>query len=194
MITNTMLGKSINYFLGDSKFKLYRRAAICSFLQIVFAQTAICQSLRIVDCQGKTRAVRQVPTSEPTEMKVQLNSSEIKSVKIVNAKGEVIDGVIEDGIATFSDVPTDIWVLTTDTPGGFFSNITFNPAPVGLWSDVGNVALVTAGVVGAVVIGGAIEGSSSSSDDGDAGSGGGACVTCNPDQGAPSISPFSSRR
>ena len=188
MITNTMAPKSINYLSSPSSVVLFVFLALFTCLPPAVAQG----TLRIVDCQGKTRAVKQTSV-ESTDVQVKLNSTEIQNASLTNRKGDVIQGSVSDGIATFAAVPTDIWVLSTNTPGGFFSEITFNSTPAGFWVDAGNIALVTAGIVGAVLIGGAFDGDSSG-DNGDASSGGGGCSTCNPDQGAPSIGPFSSIR
>jgi hypothetical protein len=166
---------------------------VAAGLVVGAAQAQPLAALRVVDCQGKTRALKNVSLEELTDIEVALNSTEVGDLKLINAKGEEIRASISDDVATFSDVPTDIWVLTTTTPGAFYTKISFDPSPQLFWIRAGEVALVAVGVVGAVALTGAFDGGGSGGDS-DGGSGDGICATCNPDQEAPSIGPFSITR
>ncbi len=152
-------------------------------------------SLRVVDCNGRTRALKNVTIEEVTDVEVQLNSLEVRDLRLVNNKGDVLHGEIEDGLATFSNVPADIWVLTSNDPAAFYTKISFQPSLPGFWVRAGEVALVAVGVVGVAAIAGAFGGGGGGGDGHGGGSGGGdVCATCNPDQEAPSIGPFSITR
>jgi hypothetical protein len=197
MVTSMIQSQSMHFFLC-STIKALR--SVCSGVVVagliateVYGQSLA--SLRVVDCNGQTRALKSVTIEEVTEVQVQLNSLEVRDLKLVNSKGEVLHGEIEDGVATFSDVPADIWVLTSNDPAAFYTKISFQPSLPGFWVTAGEVALVAVGVVGVAAIAGAFGGGGGGGDSHGDGSGGGdVCATCNPDQDAPSIGPFSITR
>lgn len=160
---------------------------------VLQAQSQLIPLVRVVDCQGHTRAVEQVPSGEPVDVQVSVQTQDVGQVTLTNSRGEVLRGVVLDGNVTFSGVTPDIWVLSSDTPGALFSQINFSSTPVGFWVQVGEVALVVGGIVGAVFIADAIDRrGSSGGDNGDHSPQPPVCPACEPDQSAPSIEPFSS--
>lgn len=200
MVTNMIVLQSINFFRCPAVNTL--RSVLCGVVVAGLIATdaygqslASLASLRVVDCNGRTRALKDVGMQEVTDVEVQLNSLEVRDLRLVNNKGEVLEGEIEDGLATFSDVPAGIWVLTSKDPAAFYTKISFQPSPPGFWIRAGEVALVSVGVVGVAAIAGAFDGGGGGGDSHDGGSDGGdVCATCNPDQDAPSIGPFSITR
>jgi hypothetical protein len=159
----------------------------------VQGQSQLIPLVRVVDCQGHTRAVEQVPSGEPVDVEVSVQTQDVGQVTLTNSRGEVVRGVVFERTVTFSGVTPDIWVLSSDTPGALFSQISFSSTPVGFWVQAGEIALVVGGIVGAVFIADAIDRrGSSGGGDGDHSPQPPVCPACNPDQGAPSIEPFSS--
>lgn len=194
MVTNMIASKSINFF----------RSSAVKTLRFVFCGVVVCglvvpkthaqslAALRVVDCNGHTRAMKNVDIGEVTDVEVRLKSLDVKDLRLINGKGEVLHGEIDEDVATFSDVPTDIWVLTSNDPAAFYTEISFNPSLPGFWIRAGEVVLVAAGVVGIVALAGAFDGGGGNNGGGSGGSDD--CPTCNPDQEAPSVGPFSMTR
>lgn len=197
MVTNMIQSQSISFFLCCIVKTL--RSVGCGVVVASLIATEVygqsLASLRVVDCNGRTRAFKSVTIEEVTEVQVQLNSLEVRDLRLVNNKGDVLHGEIEDGLATFLGVPADIWVLTSTDPAAFYTKISFQPSLPGFWIQAGEVALVAVSVVGVAAIAGAFGGGGGGGDGHSGGSGGGdVCATCNPDQEAPSIGPFSITR
>lgn len=194
--------KKLHYFSRQCKFGGLN-FILFSFLSLFLsAKTCYSQGIRIIDCNGNTRAIRQQAQQiSATQSQVQIEvidaSGQLANggeFKLFNAKGDILKAVAQNGIAKFPVVDSGVWMLGSDTPGFFYSSISLSdPIIPAFWdsageflSQAGNIILVTGAVVGAAVV----------VDHTTNGGGGGStppsmgCPTCDPDEVAPSIPPF----
>ena len=187
---------SINRFL-------IKAPLVIGFSSLFFLSSAQALPLRIVDCRGKTRALNEATSEEPSDVSVHVESqpgvAQNTHVTLVSSSGEEVSATVEDGIAQFHNLAPGTWVMSADGPGLYFSEITLGKIPF-FFTPLGEGSLIVAGSVTGVLVGDKIANSGSSggsSGNGGSGGGGGAgapCVACDPNANAPSVGTFSIRR
>ena len=186
MITNIMSYQSIRWLTYSI------------FILLLFTSISQAQLLKIVNCQGQTKASKILSSVDPVDVRINVKFSDLSRVNLINKEGRIIEGIIEDGEVLFADVPPDVWVLATDSPNAFLTSIAFEPhffIPLPTFSEA---AIVAGSVVGAAVLGTVIERNTSGNSGGGGGGGDdnspspdtGVCPDCAPDDVAPSIPEF----
>lgn len=178
MITNTMPAKSTIAF---SAFSLF----LSSILFEGCAGTGA--TLRIVDCNGSTKALDENASGSANVVKVTtISAGAAPSLTLTNSESNQLTATVNDGVAVFPGVPPGTWVLTSAAPA-YLSDIELEHEEGSPW---GEAALIGAGIAAAIIIydhnNGGGHGSPPAS--------GPTCPTCNPDDDAPSIDPFALRR
>ena len=168
----------------------------------LISTVAHAQGIRIVDCQGKTKAYRSQISPTDNNISVDVVNSfgqKVSSgeISLFNSKGQVIKAAISDGIAEFNSIEPGVWMISSDDKGLFFTQIAMNDlVPATFWQSAGStltkvaeIALVVGVVVGATI---AIDEATDGSGGGSSGNSGppDTCSSCDPDLIAPSIPEF----
>ncbi len=174
-------------------------------IAVFLTPDAYAQGVRIVDCQGKTKAFRQNLTTTDNVVRIDVidaagQLAENGEISLVNAKGTVLKSSVTNGIAEFPQISPGVWMISSSDQGLFFTQIALSDyAPPTFWQSAGSsivkgaeIALVVGAAVGAaILIDDATDGSSrkngssvidTPSDN--------SCTSCNPDAVAPSIPDF----
>jgi len=167
------------------------------FLQITIKDLHA-QGVCIVDCNGKTRALRSQPSVSGDNVEVDVIDSngdlaDKGELKLTNEQGQTLTSSVKDGVATFLSVPTGTWVLTSENTDLFFTRIAFSDyLPPAFWESASNALIATGAVVGGVLLYIIIDNATDGSSGGDDNHGGDSntCATCTPSGEAPSIAPF----
>ena len=187
--------------------KYLSRIALLSIIILSFVSSADAAVLRIVDCNGHTKALREIEPAGETSVKISVvtgtgAAATGESLKLMHPDGTVLRAVSKDGVADFGSVGPGTWVVAAEDGNVFFSSIVLGgPIVAGPWwsfgtgsvlEDIAIVAgVVTAGVVAAVAVdhfdgGGGGSSSGNSPDPGASPT----CPACNPDANAPSVPGF----
>jgi hypothetical protein len=167
-------------------------------------KTLQAQSLKIVDCNGSTRAFKRQVTPNNNNIRVDLvdqNGVPLESgeVNLLNAEGKIVNAAIANGTAEFSALEPGVWMISSPNSGVFFTKIALTEfiAPP-FWQSAGvglgkaaEIALVIGAVVGAAVIVDEVSDSNGGGDGDDSVSPpSDVCLSCDSDAIAPTIPDF----
>lgn len=189
-------------FLAAATFGLFNFASRCD-----------AQGIRILDCNGQTRAVHQIPQALDYVVRVSIvdrlgQPQRDSEVTLTSREGNVSASTDVDGIAELTGVKPGVWLVGSPQEGLFYTSITLSDSiRGGFWHEVGSTAvdvLEVAAVAGVAVGAGvliyeATDGDGGGGNDGGGnGDGGGSmpgddCSACAPDASAPSVSGFRGR-
>lgn len=171
---------------------------------------SLAQGIRILDCNGQTRAVHQISTALAYTVSVKVVDRDgvakgDSELTLTNKSGKFTALTSAEGIAEFANIEPGVWLVGGNQTGLYYSSITLSDTyRGGFWDSVGNVASDVLGVaaVAGVAVGVGIlidDATDGSGGGGDAGGGdsggmpGGECTSCNPDAAAPSVPGFRQR-
>jgi hypothetical protein len=170
---------------------------LSSFLQAARSEA---QGVSIVDCNGRTRAVRSSSTSAGNNVEIDVVSASGEAaegvpLKLTNKSGKTLTAAAHAGTATFYNIDSGTWVLTSDSSNFFYTTISFSDfIPPGIFESFADTAAAVGAIAGGVVIYSVIKNSTDGNGGGGSNSSGGSgsnnCPACNPDAVAPSIPAF----
>lgn len=175
----------------------YHRSITLILLVTLFAQAAFAD-ITVVDCAGRKRASKEVDPTSNGEVKVDVvDSAGAKAndveMFLVNAEGVRLTSLSVDGVATFTDVASGIWVLGSNQGNYFVPSITLGEVvpPLPILATIGKAALVVGAITaGAIIVDQIADSGDGGDDDGSSSGTGGTCLTCDPNASAPSVPPF----
>lgn len=171
-----------------------------------FSYESLAEGIKIIDCQGRTRAMKQSQEVGELQSRVKIeviaaSGAAVDGVALTlqNGKGEKLRASSEDGVVEFPNVPQGVWMVTAEENGFFFTSISLSDSIVpAFWErtgdfllETGKIVLVTGAIVGAALLVDEVsDGDSGGEEETISPPPSSGCASCNPDAVAPSIPAF----